>query len=113
MPGVASTFPAASLARTRNACHPFTNFLYVFGERQAVQGARSSLHWNVDPASVEAKRNVAVLLLVVRAGPDVIRVFGGTVSGGGGGRRGCQLTTVLPLILCTTRVFSLPSSLIV
>src|SRR6266516_7956837 len=50
------------------------------GEVQAVNEAASSLHWNVEPASVELKANVADVEETVPDGPEVIVVSGGTVS---------------------------------
>src|SRR5207247_9446801 len=50
------------------------------GEVQAVNEAASSLHWNVEPASVELKANVADVEETVPDGPEVIVVSGGTVA---------------------------------
>jgi hypothetical protein len=68
--------------------------MYVRGERHAVHRLRSSLHWKVEPASVETNRNLARCSLVRRDGAAVSRVFGGVVSrvwgraGGAGGDGG-------------------------
>ncbi len=48
---------------------------------QAPQLPASSLHWNVDPASVDVNEKEAVLALVGFAGIAVIAVSGGVVSG--------------------------------
>ena len=82
--GVASTFPAASLARTRNVCRPRVRFRYVRGERHACHARPSSLHRNVEPASVETNLKVARLDVVGLAGPRVMRVPGGVASTAGG-----------------------------
>jgi hypothetical protein len=101
--GVGSALPAASRARTRNTWRPTLNRLYVRGERHAVHRPRSSLHWNLEPASVDANPNLARCSLVRRDGAAVNRVFGGVVSrvwvraggaggdggGAGGGLGGC------------------------
>jgi hypothetical protein len=44
----------------------------------------SSLHSKLDPDSVEVKAKLAEVELVLGAGPLVIEVSGGVVSGGGG-----------------------------
>jgi hypothetical protein len=88
--------PAASRARARKTWRPTLNRLYVRGERHAVHRPRSSLHWKLEPASVETKRNLARCSLVRRDGAAVNRVFGGVVSrvrgrtgaAGGGGAGG-------------------------
>jgi hypothetical protein len=101
--GVGSALPAASRARTRKTWRPTLNRLYVRGERHAVHRPRSSLHWNLEPASVETNRNLTRCTLVRRDGAAVNRVFGGVVSrvcgraggaggdggGAGGGLGGC------------------------
>ena len=74
-----STLPAASIARTAKVWRPRVT-RYDLGERQAVQRRRSSLHWNLDAASVAMKRNVARLPRLARPGPERMRVLGATVS---------------------------------
>ena len=58
--GVLSRLPAASIARTSKTCLPGFRRLYFFGERQGLNGFLSSLHWKVEPASLETNLNVAV-----------------------------------------------------
>ena len=64
--GVGSVLPAASIARTLKTCLPGFSPLYFFGERQVLNGLRSSLHWKVEPASVEVNLNFAVRRLELR-----------------------------------------------
>ena len=70
--------PAASLARTSNVCAPSLSVAVVNGVLQDANAPASTLHSNVEPASVELKPNVGVLSLVVEpfAGPLVIEVSG-------------------------------------
>jgi hypothetical protein len=88
--GVESTFPARSIARTRNVCNPLASRRYVRGERHDLQRRASSRHRNVEPASVATNLNVALRAVVDLAGPRVIRVSGGvrSTTGGGGGLAG-------------------------
>ena len=44
----------------------------------------SSLHWNVDEASLDLNLNVALFFGVFFFGPLVILVLGGLLAGGGG-----------------------------
>jgi len=53
---------------------------YPFGEVHAEYAPPSSLHSNVEPASVEVNANVAVVELTVPLGPLVIDVFGAVRS---------------------------------
>jgi hypothetical protein len=50
--------------------------VYVTGEVQAASGAKSSEHSNVDPGSLDAKLNVALVPLVWSTGPELIVVSG-------------------------------------
>ena len=83
--GVASTLPAASVARTENVYVPSASGPSVRGEVQlayvpvAAPGP-SSLHSNVEPASVEVNVNDGDAPLVVPVGPPVIVVSGAAVS---------------------------------
>ena len=83
--GVASTLPAASVARTRNVYTPSASEPRMRGDVQgpneptAAPGP-SSRHSNVEPASVEENVNVALLTLIVPVGPPVIVVSGAVVS---------------------------------
>jgi hypothetical protein len=63
--GVASTLPAASLARTENVCSPSARFVYACGEVQAANAAVSRRHSNVEPASVLVKPKDAEVAFVV------------------------------------------------
>jgi hypothetical protein len=47
---------------------------------QVANASASSLHWNVEPASVEVKLKLAVVWFVGFAGPAVIVVFGAVRS---------------------------------
>ena len=49
---------------------------------QAANAAPSRAHWKVEPASLEENVNVALVLVVVEGGPELIVVSGGVVSGG-------------------------------
>ena len=79
--GVASTLPAASVARTRSSRAPSDSPVYVFGELQAANAAPSSEHSNVEPGSLEDSVNVALRDVVVVAGPPAIDVSGASKSG--------------------------------
>ena len=70
--GVGSTFPAASVARTLNVWSPSASTPGENGDAQVAYWPSSSLHSNVEPSSVDVKRN--------GLGPDVIVVSGGVVS---------------------------------
>ena len=77
--GVASTLPAASLARTANVCWPSARFVYACGEVHAANAALSRRHSNVAPGSL-VKANDAVFVVMVPVGPLVIVVSGAAVS---------------------------------
>jgi hypothetical protein len=77
--GVASTFPAASRARTWKVWAPAAT-VYVLGVVQPANAEPSSEHSNVDPASLEVNENDALVLVVPEVGADVMVVFGGVVS---------------------------------
>jgi hypothetical protein len=81
--GVVSTLPARARALTRNTCLPGASFVYVFGEVHGLKPLRSSLQTNVDPASSEANRNVALRFawLIFARRSDVA---GGLTSDGAG-----------------------------
>jgi hypothetical protein len=63
--GVASVFPAVSVARTLIVCDPSERPVYVFGLVQASYAPSSSLQANVAPASEEKVRDALVLLVGV------------------------------------------------
>ena len=69
----------------------------------AVYGPPSRAHSNVDPAVELEKLNVALVAVVVLAGPLSIAVSGGVVSGGGAGATTVHVcvagvASVLPLV---------------
>jgi hypothetical protein len=73
------------MARTSTVCDPRARFEYVFGLEQEPKSAGAWLsrrHSNVEPASLEEKANVALVLVVVATGPESIDVSGGVVSAG-------------------------------
>jgi hypothetical protein len=49
---------------------------------QELQEPKSSLHWKLEPLSLELKPRLALVEVVVVAGPEVIEVCGAVVSGG-------------------------------
>ena len=77
--GVGSTFPAASRARTSNACCPSARPLYAAGEAQLANAAPSREHSNPATASLAANSNVAAVAATVPCGPATIVVSGGVV----------------------------------
>ena len=77
--GVASTLPAASLARTANVCWPSARFVYACGDVLVANAAPSRRHSNVAPGSL-VKANDAELEVMVPVGPLVIVVSGAAVS---------------------------------
>ena len=79
--GDGSTLPAASFALTENVCAPDASPAAALGDEQADQSSASSLHSKPEPGSVEENSKDAVLEVVVPAGPKVIKVSGGVVSG--------------------------------
>jgi hypothetical protein len=56
--------------------------VYSAGEVQASYAAPSSEHSKVEPASLEEKVRVALVLVVVASGPEPIVVSGAVVSTG-------------------------------
>jgi hypothetical protein len=78
--GVASVFPAASVARTSKVWLPSFRTAVVNGEAHVANAAPSTRHWNVDPGSVAVNVNVGVLSLPGLSAPAVIVVFGAVVS---------------------------------
>jgi hypothetical protein len=65
--GVASTFPAGSVARTSNVCAPSASAAVVWAEVQEAHAPASTRHSNVEPAWLEENVNVGVESFV---GPD-------------------------------------------
>jgi hypothetical protein len=77
--GVASGFPAASVARTENVCEPSASSAYSRGLVQVSKAPLSREHSNVAPAS-ELNEKLAPAELVVTAGPLVSVVSGAVES---------------------------------
>jgi hypothetical protein len=80
--GAASTFPAASTARTAKRCAPGASCAYACGEAQAAKPAPSSPHSNRASASPAVNENAASVAVVVAGGAAVIVVSGASVSAG-------------------------------
>src|SRR6185436_10252280 len=66
--------PAPLTARTRKLWLPAASPEYACGLVHAVKLALSSEHWNVAPAGVVVKENVALVLVVEAAGDEVMVV---------------------------------------
>ena len=77
---VGSTLPAWSMARTSKPCAPSDSVSVVRGDVQAANGAVSTRHSKLAPASFAEKANVGVESFVVPVGPDSIDVCGGVPS---------------------------------
>jgi hypothetical protein len=73
--GVASTFPATSIARTSKVCVPAATTT-VEGVAHDDHAAASTRHWNVEPVSLASKAKLAAVALVGLAGEPVIVVVG-------------------------------------
>ena len=78
--GLASTFPAASIARTSNVCEPSLNPVSVIVLVQAEKPPPSTWHSNVTPPSGELNAIVALSDPSTALGPLLITVSGATVS---------------------------------
>ena len=78
--GVASTFPAASIARTSNVYVPSASGASVSGLVSAAHAPASTRAWKVVPGSAELNANVGVVSWVAAAGAESIAVSGATVS---------------------------------
>jgi hypothetical protein len=78
--GVASVFPVASIAFTWKVWDPSASVVNETGLVQALNAAPSSAHWNVEPASLEAKEKLALADLLGFAGVVVIVVCGAVTS---------------------------------
>jgi hypothetical protein len=77
--GLASTFPAESIARTSKVCAPWVSVDVVWGEEQGANDAESTRHWKVD-VSLAVNSYVGVVSFVGPLGPAVMVVSGGVVS---------------------------------
>jgi hypothetical protein len=80
--GVASVFPAASVARTESVYEPSRRDAGVYGEEHVENVTPSRAHANVEPASLDENVKVGVESAVAPVGPPVIAVSGGVVSPG-------------------------------
>jgi hypothetical protein len=69
--GVASVFPAASVARTSNVCAPSVSAAVVCGDVQAANAPASTRHWELAPRSLE-NANVGAESLIGPCGPESI-----------------------------------------
>jgi len=78
--GVASVLPAASVARTEKVCEPSSSPVMLVGGVQAAYAPVSSLHWKLDPVSLDVKEKAAELDVDGFGGLDVIDVSGAVVS---------------------------------
>ena len=78
--GVASVLPKTSVARTSKACSPTPSPATSAGTSHAANGAPSSEHSNVEPASSAAKANDAVRATVSAGGPSVRVVCGAWIG---------------------------------
>ncbi len=108
--GACSIRPLAT-ALTRILCLPGFSEGAVKGERHALNGLRSTLHWKLEPATEELNLIVGVRSRVFAAGLVVILVSGGIgdgvgrgvgggvgpgVGGGGGGGGGVDSVVKVP-----------------
>ena len=78
--GLVSILPAASVARTVNACCPSARFEWTRGEEQGVRGSPSSAHWKVTPVSFELNPKLAFAEFQTPDGPEVMVVSGAAAS---------------------------------
>src|SRR4051794_2630348 len=78
--GVASLFPAASVARTSKVWLPSASAAVVCGLVQALQLPPSTRHSNVEPASDEWNVNAGVAVLSSAGGAESIVVSGAVRS---------------------------------
>jgi hypothetical protein len=78
--GVASAFPAASLARTSKVYPPSARAAVVWGDVQDSNAPEPMRHWKLAPGSLE-NVNMGVVSFVEPVGPVSIAVSGAVVSG--------------------------------
>src|SRR5918999_105786 len=78
--GVASVFPAASVALTSKVCEPALRPVYDFGEVQAAKAPPSSWHSKLEPASLEVNEKLGSASLEGSLGEAVIVVLGSARS---------------------------------
>jgi hypothetical protein len=72
--------PAASVARTAKVWVPSGRAVYCCGLVQAVKAASSRAHSKLEPASLELKLKLALVLLLSSGGPESMLVSGAVVS---------------------------------
>ncbi len=80
VPGVVSTFPAASVALTLSVCWPSASDPVLKGEEQTPKAPLSTMHWNVEPVSVLVNANCGLETFDRGAGLVEIEVSGGVRS---------------------------------
>jgi hypothetical protein len=78
--GVASVFPAVSVALTSNVCVPSDRASRLTGVVQGASTPASSRHWKVEPASLAENVNAAEEAFVSAVGPESIVVSGAVAS---------------------------------
>jgi hypothetical protein len=81
--------PSRSVTRTRNSCRPTARPVYVFGEEHGENAVPSSEQSYVVPRSLEENSKVALVLTVVRSGPESIVDSGGVPAGSGSIHQTC------------------------
>jgi hypothetical protein len=78
--GVGSPLPAASMAPTSKLWGPSVKEVRVFGLGQGVAGPESTLHWKLEPGSLDENAKLGVGSVVGPLGPESIVVSGGMLS---------------------------------
>ena len=78
--GSASTSRLGFVARTSKVCSPASRFVYSTPDVQNVSGMPSNEHWNSAAVSSATKVKLAVVAVVVTAGPVRIVTTGGVMS---------------------------------
>jgi hypothetical protein len=78
--GVGSVLPDVSTALTETVWPPGFKEEKDSDSAHVCQEAESSLHWKLEPLSLEEKPKFAVVDIVVPEGPATIEVLGGVVS---------------------------------
>ena len=110
--GVGSAFPDGSIARTSSTCSPPASSSTSCGETHEANEPPSSAHSNVEPNWLEAKVNVAVVLVVPSAGPVSTVVSGAVASAGAStvqvNSAGCSSSRPCGLVAWTASVYSPP-----
>src|SRR5262249_23228642 len=109
--GVGSDTPPTT-ALTRILCRPGFSDGAVNGERQALNGLLSTLHWKLAPATLALNLIVGVRSWVFAGGFGAILVSGGLCSSstGGGGGGLCSSSTGGTTTLDVVNVWSVPGT---